>query len=64
MEHEEAVELVALYAIGALPADERQDVQSHLRTCVACCWEALVYAESAAALARDVFRELRPPAPE
>lgn len=60
MDHEEAADLVAIYAIGALPRSERDDLRAHLRACVACCWEALRFTEAAAAMALDELRSRRP----
>lgn len=62
MDHEEAVDLVAIYALGALPRSECDDLRAHLRCCLACCWEALVFTEAAAVLAKaELHRRREPP---
>ena len=61
MDHEEAVDLVAIYALDALPAAERDQLRSHLRSCVECCWEALLFTETAVALAKAARPAPGPP---
>ena len=59
MDHEELRDLLPIYALGALPEDERATVRWHLRACAECCWEALVLTETAVAFAKESLRDAR-----
>ena len=56
VDHEEIRDLLAVYALGALPADERDSVRSHLAGCVDCCFETLHFTEAAVGLAKEALR--------
>jgi anti-sigma factor RsiW len=53
VDHDEFRDLIAVYAIGALPSDERDPVESHLRACVECCWDALRYSQAIVRALKD-----------
>lgn len=53
MNHQEVFELLALYAVDALPVDEVAQVESHLAGCQECQMELDRYAASAAQLVPD-----------
>lgn len=53
-DHEELKDLVAAYALGALPPDELARVRSHVLTCEACLGEAERYARAVDRLAAAV----------
>ena len=61
MDHDEFRDLIAVYVIGALPRDELDPVEKHLRGCVECCWEALRYSQAAVLAMKDGW--LRRPQP-
>lgn len=62
MRHEEARDLLASYAIGALSADEAQDLESHVQTCAQCRRELESLRQVTAELAAAV--PAVPPPPE
>lgn len=51
--HEQVFELLPLYALDALPLDERDAVEAHVRGCVACHEELATQEAVVAALASD-----------
>lgn len=53
MDHDEIRDLIAIYVLGALPSDESSTVESHVRTCLECCWEALRYSQAAVSAVRE-----------
>jgi anti-sigma factor RsiW len=53
MDHEELQELMGAYALDAVDADERVQVEDHLRTCPRCRAEVADYREVAAYLAQS-----------
>lgn len=60
--HDGMLDNVAVYALGALPADEARAVAVHLQTCEECRreYDALRPAVTAAALTAEVSEETRP----
>ena len=56
VDHEEIRDLLAVYALGALPDDEHDLVRDHLRWCVDCCFETLRFTETAVGLAKEALR--------
>lgn len=56
MDHEEIRDLLAVYALGALPTDERDTVRDHVRSCNECCFETLMFTEAAVGIAKDALR--------
>lgn len=56
VDHEEIRDLLAVYALGALPADEHEQVRAHVRWCAECCFEALLFTEAAVGLAKEALR--------
>jgi hypothetical protein len=61
VDHEEFRDLVAVYVLGAVPADEVADVEGHLQSCVGCCWEALGYSQATVTAMRMSWLGRRPP---
>lgn len=61
MTHEELRDLTAAYALGALPDDERREVEAHLAQCEECAADARSFAPALEALALDV-EPVAPPA--
>jgi anti-sigma factor RsiW len=59
--HEEARDLIAAYALDALPSEEAVDLESHLAACERCRRELAEFRETAALLATAVERR-EPPA--
>ena len=57
MDHDDVRDLLAVYALGALPIDERDDVRQHIRWCAECCFEALLFTEAAVRLAKEALRD-------
>lgn len=56
MDHDEIRDLLAVYALGALPTDEHEAVRMHVRSCNECCFEALLFTEAAVGLAKNALR--------
>jgi anti-sigma-K factor RskA len=61
MSHDEVADLLALDAVGALEASERDGMERHLATCVACRQAAAQYADLASLLPAAL--EMVPPPP-
>ncbi len=59
-EHEELKELVAAYALGALPAPEEAAIRSHILTCDECLAQADSYAAVASSLLLTVEPQAAP----
>jgi len=57
MTHDEIEELLGAYALDALDADERQEVEAHLATCPRCRAEVAAHREVAALLGNAVAAE-------
>lgn len=55
MDHDEYRDLVAVYVLGAVPADEVADIEVHLRLCVGCCWDALGYSQATVTAMRSMW---------
>ncbi|MEA2447006.1 MAG: hypothetical protein QOK47_643 [Actinomycetota bacterium] len=58
--HEEIKELLAAYALGAVPAEEIAEVRAHILSCEECMAEADEFAEVSASLAIAVGSERLP----
>ncbi|HYI46140.1 MAG TPA: anti-sigma factor [Actinomycetota bacterium] len=58
--HEEMQELLAAYALGAVPEDEINEVRAHILSCEECMREADEFAEASASLAVAVGSERLP----
>lgn len=57
--HEEVADLLGVYALGAIPEDERRMVEAHLVECPACAAEVAAHLEVV-----DLLATAREPAPE
>jgi len=61
LDHDALREQIPLYAVGALPADERSAVEAHLRGCAECAAELATFVPISGALAQIVPQH-EPPA--
>ena len=62
VDHDEMRDLIPVFVIGALPAEERREVVGHLHDCHECCLEGVLLAEAAVAVAKSAYLgDRRPP---